>query len=73
MSPNRFTDREMLEVLHLKATGITAASIGERMGRSKSSILGMIHRVNEAANKHPCRCKKPENKDGSMGPRWWAR
>lgn len=56
-----WTDDEMLQALQLRDYhGLSAAAIAERMGRSRSSVLGMFKRIadDEAAAEMPIEVQK---------------
>jgi len=42
-----------------------------QFGLTSGQIAGMRHRTIIASDKIPCRCEKPENRDGGMTPGWW--
>lgn len=66
------TDREMLETLDLhERQGLSAAQVAARVGRSRSAVLGLVKRINDAADAVPDRALRPENRDGGMPARWW--
>lgn len=70
-TPTRSDDLQILEMLHMRdGEGQTLQHIANQFGVSRSSIAGMLHRVD--INEAPCACFKPENQDGALGPRWWA-
>lgn len=74
MAHSRADDLELLNILDLhERQGLTAAQVAERMGGSRSSILGKVHRVRCDADATPCHAARPENQDGGMPERWWAR
>lgn len=71
---SRRDDIEVLEILdRFDGDEVSATTIGREFGRSKSAILGIVHRtmthVDRVGN---CRCTKPENRNGGMPRRWWA-
>lgn len=56
-----WTDDEMLQALQLRDHhGLSAAAIAERMGRSRSSVLGVFKRIadDEAAAEMPIEVQK---------------
>ena len=70
--PTKWTDEETLDILDRhERQGQTGPAIAKHYGTSKSAIMGLIHRVRR--EEQPCKCRKPENKDGGMPERWWAR
>lgn len=70
MAGFEWSDTEMLECLHLvDQCGLTRLAAGQKLGRSKGSVIGMLDRVRkESAQQFP-----PDTNDGTMPPRWWAR
>lgn len=74
MARSDWTDEEILTILHLRDVDrMKTPDIGRRFGVSRSTILGLLHRVKKAADAVPCKCRKKANKDGGMKPRWWVR
>ncbi len=66
------TDREILETLDLhERQGLSAAQVGRRVGRSRSAVLGIVKRINDATDAVPDLCARPENRNGGMPARWW--
>lgn len=65
-----WTDEQMLEALHLRDhEGLTMAAIGKRVGQPRNAVIGMLGRINAAADK-----ADPHGvQDGTMPPRWWRR
>lgn len=62
-----WTDERILEALHLKDNeGMTAKAVAERMGVTRNSVIGMIHRIKVAE-------VDGDAGDHSMPPRWWRR
>lgn len=65
-----WTDEDMLMALHLHANeGMTAKQIGERFGRRKGSVIGMMNRVAKETDKHDL----TPHLNGTMKPLWWRR
>lgn len=61
-----WTDAEMLEALYMRdSQGMTFERIGKKLGRSKNSVIGMLHRIKAETER--------SKHDGKMGPRWWAK
>jgi len=70
--PSRADDLRALEILHLREIeGLSYADIARRMRMTKGAVIGMVNRINKAADAVPCLCRRPENKAGGMPPRWW--
>lgn len=68
--PTREEDILCLNILHLTENeGLSARQAAEKLGTTKSAVLGFVNRVRNA--QEPCECTKPENKDGGMPERWW--
>lgn len=68
-----YTDAQLLDMLHRKEfVGDTATDIADRMGITRSAVMGHIRRIREAHKAVPCECTKAENKDGGMPVKWWA-
>lgn len=68
---SRAGDLRELEILHLldHEHWRRAANL---FGMSRSAIYGLANRTKGAADKVACHCRKAENRDGGMQPRWWA-
>lgn len=49
----------------------SSPKIAKKLGMTKNTVLGKIYRVRKV--EQPCRCIKPENKDGGMPNRWWEK
>jgi hypothetical protein len=65
-----WTDEEMLEALYLRDhRGLSAAGVARRMGKTRNSVLGLLHRVGRDTDASD----GDGNKNGSMPPRWWDR
>lgn len=56
-------DRELLEALALRDGGISCGRIARFLGRSRSSVLGMLRRIDRAT--------EPSRHDGTLAPGWW--
>ena len=74
----KLTDRQMLDILDLiDGQGESMARVAERYDVSRSVIAGLLKRVrddlamSEAAPGR--RARRPENQDGALGRRWWAK
>lgn len=62
----QWTDGEILEALELRDhEGWTYARIAERLGRSRSALIGLLQRVDQAADVAGARG------DGTMPRGWW--
>lgn len=73
-----WSDAEMLlaldlsERLLLSATAVARALNARFLtGRSRSSVIGLLDRVNSATDTVPDLCRRPQNRDGAMPPEWW--
>lgn len=65
MNGKEWTDAEILEALTLSEEGLSMKAVGERIGRSKNSVIGTINRIrNEIAG-------QSETGNNTMPPRWW--
>lgn len=64
------TDEQLLMALHLRDhEGLMTAEIGERLSRSKNSVVGALNRINRDTD-----ASDPDgNQNGSMAPLWWRR
>ena len=63
----QWSDRDMLDALSLSEEGLTMKQIGERIGRSKNSVIGTVNRIrNEIAG-------QPDTGNNTMPPRWWEK
>lgn len=72
----KWTDQQMLEILDKRERlGMTGAKIAEGLGVSRSSILGLLFRLNRETDLAEAGSvvTKLENRDGGMPVRWWAR
>lgn len=69
---SRARDEALLDMLHVQATEGTAVARA-RFGMTNSQVQGKLHTTVRASDAIPCLCDKPENRDGGMPPRWWAR
>lgn len=70
MGHDAWTDRDMLRALHMvEGQGFTAQEAGDALGRSKGSVLGMIHRVNKDTD----RVDETPHLNGSMPKLWWEK
>ena len=74
-----WSDGEMLLALDLcERQGLSRHQAAEQIaaqygtGRQANAVIGVIHRINAKTDAVPCRCRKPENRDGGMPPQWWA-
>lgn len=66
------TDQEMLTALHLRDNGgLSSQKIADALGVSRGTVIGALQRIDQT--QEPCRCVKPENRDGAMPPLWWVR
>lgn len=45
MRSDLWSDADLLEALALVGQGWTRKAIGQRMGRSKNSVIGTLHRI----------------------------
>ena len=69
----READELALNILHLRATtDLGTVAIAQRVGRTRGSVLGIEKRIRDAGSA-PCACQRPENKDGGMPAKWWAK
>ncbi|AVO36621.1 hypothetical protein [Pukyongiella litopenaei] len=70
MRPNTapWSDTEILTALYLRDhEGLSASKIGARLGRSKSSVLGRLFRVDRETD-----ASDPDKiGNGTLPPRWW--
>ena len=68
--PTRQDDIQLLRMLDMRdGEGMTSTLIAEATGRTRSSVMGAMHRVDTA--ELPCACKKKKNQDGGMKRGWW--
>ncbi|MGB1214946.1 MAG: hypothetical protein ACPG4X_16380 [Pikeienuella sp.] len=68
MAVSMHTDEDILEMMHLRENeGFTMQMVADRVGVGRNSVIGLVNRVNNQANKHS------DNQDGTMPPRWWRR
>jgi len=70
----RADDERLLQMMHLHdVEGLSYGQIAERFVLSRSSVAGYIRRVKSEADLVTSECVAPENMDGGMGVRWWAK
>lgn len=76
LNKREWTDEETLQVLDLRDEGKSALEIAQLMAQqigrpvTRNQIVGMWRRTGAQSE---CACVKPENRDGGMPRRWWAR
>jgi ParB-like chromosome segregation protein Spo0J len=64
MRSDLWPDKDLLEALSLVGQGWTRKAIGQRVGRSKNSVIGTLHRIqNEEV--------RGSAGDGTMPAEWW--
>ena len=64
MRSDSWSDKDLLEALSLISQGWTRKAVGQRTGRSKSSVIGMLNRIkNDEAH--------GSAGDGTMPDDWW--
>jgi hypothetical protein len=64
MRSDLWSDKDLLEALSLVGQGWTRKAIGQRVGRSKNSVIGTLHRIqNEEV--------RGSAGDGTMPSEWW--
>lgn len=64
MRSDSWSDEDLLEALSLISQGWTRKAVGQRTGRSKSSVIGMLNRIqNDEAH--------GSAGDGTMPAEWW--
>ncbi|TNF19162.1 MAG: hypothetical protein EP318_15515 [Rhodobacteraceae bacterium] len=69
----RNDDLTALEILHgREVLGLSMREAAVRVGVSRNTAIGLVKRINEAADAVPCRCRRKANRDGGMASRWWA-
>lgn len=82
MNGSPLDDITILRILDMiERLGLSASDVGEVVGRSRSSVLGIVKRVrddlafSEAGPFAPCTgpAVRVGNRDGDLPPRWWAR
>ena len=67
---SRQDDERILMALHLVHNeGMTMKAAGEAVGMTKNAVIGQSNRTRY--DHGICRCDKPENRTGGMGPLWW--
>ena len=63
---SREADERVLEMLYMRDTfGLSALKISRKMGITKNTVIGALHRVNKSENGGTLG-------DGTMPERWWA-
>ena len=71
----RAEDELILQALHLfHNEGLTSTQVAQRIGKSQAAVCGIMKRVRDAngPDEVACACRRTENRDGGMPPRWWA-
>ena len=64
MRSDLWSDEDLLEALSLIGQGWTRKAVGQRVGRSKNSVIGTLHRIqNEEV--------RGSAGDGTMPAEWW--
>lgn len=64
MRSDLWSDKDLLEALSLIGQGWTRKAVGQRVGRSKNSVIGTLHRIqNEEV--------RGSAGDGTMPAEWW--
>jgi hypothetical protein len=72
-APDRQDDERLLRMLDLRDhEGMKAAAIARYFGVSRNAVIGLFHRQ-KTQDKQDCLCRKPENQDGGMSRKWWAK
>lgn len=68
-SPEGWTDRDCLEALDLRDhEGLRYVEIAARLGRSKSSVCGLLNRIDKESA-----AADPDGRgNGTLPRRWWA-
>lgn len=64
-----WTDAEMLDALERRAQGESAAVVARAMGRSRSAVLGLYHRIDTETDK----ADRTPRLNGTMPPCWWRK
>lgn len=64
MRNDLWSDEHLLEALLLISQGWTRKAVGQRVGRSKNSVIGTLHRIQ---NEEVCGSAG----DGTMPAEWW--
>lgn len=73
MSKERAKDMLHLQIMHLRENeGLSMRQVAEHLGLRRNQVIGLVHRINRAADAEPCACHLKRNKDGGMKPLWWA-
>ena len=77
-TPSRTDDLVALEVLDaFDNAGLRGAVLRDYVRRqtgvalTNGQVQGIRNRARQATAV-PCKCRKPENRDGGMPERWWA-
>jgi hypothetical protein len=68
---SRADDELLLTMLDMRDhEGVRPADIAAQVGKSKSAVCGLFHRVR--VQEVGGECRKPENREGGMPRKWWA-
>lgn len=70
----KWSDKALLTILDLwENERLSAKTIGERFGVSRSAILGLVYRIDRETEALGWKdaAVKPENRDGNMPHGWW--
>ena len=67
MAHPEWSDAEMLEALDMRRRGLSATVIGAKLGRSRSAVCGLFHRIDRETD--------ASDRGGvgnrTMPPEWW--
>lgn len=64
----------LLDILdRVERQGQAGSVAGARYGKTRSAISGMVFRVWRDIAEIADTATKPENMNGGVGPRWWAK
>jgi hypothetical protein len=64
-----WTDAELLQMLDLRANGVTATAIAEALGCGRSAVLAVTRRIAIQTDK-----SDPDgHRDGTMPDGWWRK
>lgn len=70
----RSDDIRVLNILHdLEEAGLESRVVREKYGLTRGAMAGIRDRFLGSKTHLPCACHKPENRDGGMKPKWWAK
>lgn len=70
----RADDMRLLNILHdLEELQLGTLVVRDKYRLTRGQLAGIRDRFLRGKAILPCACRKPENRDGGMRPKWWAK